>query len=1030
MNAIDRQPTTEGLHPLFESAARRKPCEAGPPARRRGAGPATVIAGLAFACLALCGSPRPSEAWKPYTHSFAAEQARSDAADNGNVSINGREYSVRPEVVAALRDWPQFFNAGVIGPDGFPDATYGQAVIHPIETGKWLEHLFNKAWEAQSDASLSAEKKSQILAFTYGFLSHAAGDMWGHTLVNDFSGGVFPAWADVLSSVSNASIAVKHLLAEGYIGNATPGFDENPARGPAPNGDVSDDSTPAFAYDVPTEFVYSALIDPAADTPVPAVRGSYRDARGPLIGFFLELRDDLDDFVGDAPNPLQEALDEYDDTIACLIELKCACNFGTGVSGCDNACCLGFCTDGCDFAHDLVACPAGILECGFDFAVDSFEAFLAASEAIALDAAHLVLDSYLYAWVQDINDGLKDWGKFGLATTRGLFDPQARRDLQNEECQFKGDESSTLRAQCEDGIGIADVVVHETDGFVNDHLLSMLGLPDFVGEVRSIVGEIEEVFDDILGVIGIPFNPLLEAVADLKAWIKDLVEDLISEVLGIDIEELEQFLKSPSRFICLPSTSLTLPILGTVDLTLFAAGEHDRLDGILQLPDPHHVEAEGVPEGCGRLFDNTEFSSIAFAPLRNTVTMSKLLLLDGPQLDQVLSDQLGRTISTYQTGENVMVKGLGSETWLTLIDGDHSWRQDGLPVFGSRPAEVTGGKGTFPIWESCVMRPSFRTLFVDWENGNQNFPDLGDQESSDPVNDPNPPTSALARTGAFYDDGVHQFVAADNQFTHTAHDTPAGKAFPDEVLGLQHRATLDPSLPGAFVTTGQGANFSLVKPDGLYHLDIRSEDHCHTFDESDQTSPEPTKTSDYVLDSTPPEVTCATPPFGLTFDTDDFSNVHYSISDGTLGSGVASSSSTLDGVLVLPGVVSIANNALLDMYLLYPGSRTVAVTSADHLGNSGTSPCTFEVHATTQSLINNVKRARSEGKIKNLGVYNSLLATLMAADAARKRHDVTAELKALAAFVDQLVANRGDGVEAVTADRFIAYAKDLIARGG
>ena len=992
------------------------------------AGPALTLGALAL--LWLCAWPRPSAAWKPYTHSYAADQARADAVDNGKVTINGREYVVRPEVLAALRDWPQFFNAGVIGPDGFPDVTYGQAVIHPVETGKWLGLVLDKAWTAQSDGSLSAEKKSQILAFSYGFLSHAAGDMWGHTLINDFSGGVFPAWADVLSSVSNASIAVKHLLAEGYVGNATPGFDENPARGPAPNGDVSDDSTPAFAYDEPSDFIYSTLIDPASPTPVQAVRGSYKDARGPIIGFFLELRDDLQDFIGDYHNPLADALQEYDDTIACLIELKCDCNFGVDVSGCDNACCLGYCDDPCDVLHDAGACPAQLLECGFDIAVDSFEAFLAASEAITLDMAHLVLDSYLYAWVQDIDDGLRHWGEFGLATTRGLFDPQARRDLQNEECQFKGDESSLERAQCEDGIGILDVVEDQSQDFINGHLLSMLGLPDFVGEVREIISDIEEVFDEILGYIGIPFNPLFEAIDTIKAWIKDLIEDLISEVLGIDIEELEQFVKSPSRFICLPTVSLTLPILGTVDLSLFAAGEHDRLDGILQLPDPHHDDAEGLPEGCGRLFDNVQFDPGAFAPMRNTVTMCKLLLLDGPQLNQLLTDELGRTISTYGSGDNIMVKGLGSETWLTLIDGDHAWRADGSPVFGPRDPAVTGGKGTFPIWESCVMRPAFRSLFVDWENGNQNFPDLGDQESSDPVNDPNPPTSALARTGAFYDDGVHQFVAADNQFTHTAHDTPDGKSFADASLGLQHRATLDPNAPGAFVTTGQGATFSLSKPDGLYHLDVRSEDHCHTFDESDQMSPEPTQTKDYVLDTTPPEVTCLTPPFGLTFDTDDYSSVQFTISDGALGSGVASSSATLDGYLVLPGVVPTADDAALDMYLLYPQVRTVAVTSADHLGNSGTTSCTFEIHATTKSLLNNLKRAWGEGKIKNLGLYQSMLATLTAADQAKTRENVTAEIQALTAWRDQLIANRGDGIDAVTADRFIAYANDLIARGG
>jgi hypothetical protein len=963
-----------------------------------------------LAALALSAWPRTSEAWKPYTHNFSANQAWLDAVDDGSVTIQGRQYALRPELVAALRDWPQFYNAGVIGPDGFPDLTYGQAVIHPFKTGEWLGHVFAKGWEAQTDGSLSAEDKSKILAFTYGYLTHAAGDMWAHTLVNDFSGGVFPSVSEIFTSVPKAAIAMRHLILEGYIGDATPGYDGNPERGPAPLGDVSDDSTPSYAYDAPHNFIYKTLVDPAAATPIPAVRGSYSEARGPLIGFFLELRDDLDDFTGSAPNPLEEAINEFDETVACLDELAEDCDFED----------LG----------DIIDCPAGIIECGFDFAVDSFEAFLAAAAAITEDLAHLVLDAYLNAWIADINDGLRDWSQLGLATTRGLFDPQARRDLQNEECASKGSEGSTLRAECEDGISITDVVFDQSDDFINEHLLSMIGLPDFVGEVREIVGEISEVFEDILAVVAMPLNPLLEAKADLEEFIEDQIQDMIAEVIGIDIEALEEFLKSTSRFVCLDGTTFSLPVLGDVTIPLFETGEHSRLDDILHLPEPHHVEELGLPAECGRFFDDTAFQIALFSAMQNTVTTSKLLLLDGPALNQLLTDLRGRDIATYGPNDNIMVKGLGSPTWLRLIDGDHAWRQDGQPVFGPRAEIVTGGIGTFPLWESCVLRPTFRALYVDWENGSENFPDLGDEESPDPVNDPSPPTSTLARAGAFYDNGIHQFVASDNVFTHTAHDTPAGRSFPDDELELQHRFYLNGTAPAAFITTEQGATFSLAPPDGLYHIEYRSEDHCHTFAESDAMLPEPTQLVSYVLDTTPPVTTCATPPFGLTFDTDDFSAVDYSISDGDLGSGVASSASTLDGFEVLPGIVPTSDGGVLDMYLLYPGTRTVAVTAADNLGNSGSTGCTFEVHATTKSLINNLNRAWTEGKIKNKGVFNSLLATLEAADRAKTRGSVGAELNALDAFADQLLAIRGDGIDAVTADRFIAYALDLIARGG
>ena len=110
----------------------------------------------------------------------------------------------------------------MIGPDGFPDLTYGQSVIHTVKTGEWLRHIFTKAWQAQADSTYSADEKGQILAFTYGFLTHAAGDVWAHTFVNDFALGVFPSVPEILSSVQAASIAFRHLVVEGYIGDALP----------------------------------------------------------------------------------------------------------------------------------------------------------------------------------------------------------------------------------------------------------------------------------------------------------------------------------------------------------------------------------------------------------------------------------------------------------------------------------------------------------------------------------------------------------------------------------------------------------------------------------------------------------------------------------------------------------------------------------------------------------------------------------------------------------------------------------------
>src|SRR4051812_8954243 len=170
-----------------------------------------VLAGAAVSLLLLAPG---AQAFKPFTHEYTGSQIRNDAMD-GTVRIAGHDYTVPPQVAQALHDWPTYYNAGVVGPDGFPDLTMGQSIIHPVHTGQWLRYILDKAWETQNDPSYSAAEKSQVLAFAYGFLTHAAGDMWAHTLINELAKGVFPGVGEILSNSSDAEIAIRHIILEG-----------------------------------------------------------------------------------------------------------------------------------------------------------------------------------------------------------------------------------------------------------------------------------------------------------------------------------------------------------------------------------------------------------------------------------------------------------------------------------------------------------------------------------------------------------------------------------------------------------------------------------------------------------------------------------------------------------------------------------------------------------------------------------------------------------------------------------------------
>ncbi len=169
--------------------------------------------------------PLSAHAWKPTTHVYLAEQALADALDDGNVSIyrvnydTGAilekigDYPVDPELLAAIRANRRQYRAGVLGPDAFPDIATGQSAIHPgddprvgglkgDEPGEgsdaWLRHLWQR----------SRGQSPETRAWTAGFMTHAAGDLFAHTFVNAYAGGEFEMGDN----------ALRHLVLEGYLG--------------------------------------------------------------------------------------------------------------------------------------------------------------------------------------------------------------------------------------------------------------------------------------------------------------------------------------------------------------------------------------------------------------------------------------------------------------------------------------------------------------------------------------------------------------------------------------------------------------------------------------------------------------------------------------------------------------------------------------------------------------------------------------------------------------------------------------------
>ena len=139
-------------------------------------------------------------------------------ADDQRPQLHGRSQIGRSD--HALSDVLQSPKQ-LVGPDGFPDFVMGQSVVHPIDTGVWMQRILDMAWAAQKDPSYTPDEQLQILAFAYGYATHAAGDHFAHNLVNEFADGIYPSTSDVLSNTDDLANAVRHFIVEGHT-SATP----------------------------------------------------------------------------------------------------------------------------------------------------------------------------------------------------------------------------------------------------------------------------------------------------------------------------------------------------------------------------------------------------------------------------------------------------------------------------------------------------------------------------------------------------------------------------------------------------------------------------------------------------------------------------------------------------------------------------------------------------------------------------------------------------------------------------------------
>jgi len=267
-----------------------------------------LVAVTALLMLSVLGVARPAHAWKPITHVYLAEEAREELVrQNGQIRIDRTQFwnqhidgtigtfPVSSNVFQALQNHPDYFRAGVLGPDAYPDMLFGQSTIHPEENysggaDAWLRHLYYRAVTPQERA------------FVLGFLAHAAGDMFAHTFVNDYAGGAF--------NFNDLNNPRRHIVVEGYLGKLTPKLRSSAS--------YTINTTAVNA------FIYTNLIDarrPRSGTPLGNSDAEHlwrlteKTKNKSLPGLFTRLRAGLEDMIAayyDHVRWLRDRIRHYD----------------------------------------------------------------------------------------------------------------------------------------------------------------------------------------------------------------------------------------------------------------------------------------------------------------------------------------------------------------------------------------------------------------------------------------------------------------------------------------------------------------------------------------------------------------------------------------------------------------------------------------------------------------------------------------------------------------------------------------------
>ena len=526
---------------------------------------------LGVLVLGILANAPPALAWKPTTHVYLGQKALNDALDDGKVSIyrvdykNGKvlskigDYPVDSDILSALKANPSHYRAGILGPDAYPDILTGQMVIHPepknTDPPSEIEIVTSDSNAWLTSLWFATTPRGNDKAFVVGYLTHAAGDMYGHTFINNFTGAPFK-----ITPPEGPENGIKHILVEGYIDKRL---------------DKRELDSNFFNVSIAgvEDFIYRNMVDAKPGTMLDKnllkKGGKGTEFSVPRIYSTLRarLQADIDAYYAKKA--------DYDRRYDEKIQAAKACK-------------------PLDFR-----CSATVLRA---------QALAIQVEKAAYVTANGLIVTYKEYWRADIDSGLKAWPQVSHEVAKALFfNPERKTKVDDAERILKN--------------------------YVTNHLISMSGAPDAVGQFVALAGKISDIIAQVIP------DFLVAPIRELK---NDIYNAIIKRATGMTKDELKRYLENPQTYFD----------------GVFTTGSGEKVN--LQTFNKKYLQINDT----GYTNPNESFDYQKFPAAYNTVTMSKLILLNKDGVDKLLAD-LGST--ERMIGPNIMLGFIPS------LDGSNQW---------------------------------------------------------------------------------------------------------------------------------------------------------------------------------------------------------------------------------------------------------------------------------------------------------------------------------------------------------------------